>query len=224
MRLTYPKKRAVKKRKTLASKREKRLPRSFFADDTQKVAQALLGKILVRESKAGTLAGKIVETEAYMGTKDKAAHVYKDKKTERNKVVYKKAGFIYIYLCYGIHWQLNFTTGKKDEPECILIRALEPIAGEKEMLKNREEQSSAAKITKTEISNGPGKLCQALQLDRSFYGEDLTTSNKIWVKEGKEVPEDKIKTSPRVGIDYAEEYADKPWRYFVERNEFVSNT
>lgn len=206
----------------MASKKEK-LPRSFFRRDTQKVARDILGSILVRKAGDSYLKAKIVETEAYLGTKDKAAHVYEDKKTDRNKVVYEKAGLVYIYLCYGIHWQLNFTTGKEDEPECILIRALEPIAGEKVMLKNREEKSSAAKINEAQITNGPGKLCQALNLDRSFYGEDSIESDRLWLEKGDSIPEAKIKSSPRIGIDYAEEYAQKPWRYFVEGNRHVSN-
>src|SRR6056297_1302616 len=104
-----------------------KLGRRFYNQDTNQVARQLLGKILVRRTSAGILKGSIVEVESYLGKKDQAAHV-QDEPTERTKVIFKKAGRVYVYLCYGIHWQFNITT-TKDNPECILIRALEPMTG-----------------------------------------------------------------------------------------------
>lgn len=198
-----------------------RLKRKFFSQPTQTVAQKLLGKVLVRSYQGNRLAGLITETESYMGKEDKAAHVYGGKKTPRNKVVYKKAGLVYIYLCYGIYWQLNITTAEKKTPECVLIRALEPKEGLKTMRQNRKEHSSA-EIKKDNLTDGPGKLCQALNLADNFYGEDLTSSKRLWLEKGEKISKDKIKKSPRIGIDYAQEYAEKPWRYYIGGNNYVS--
>ncbi len=141
----------------------KRLKRKFFTQPTLKVAKELLGKILVRIYRGKRLSGKIVEVEAYIGPRDKASHAYLGRRTKRNLAEFLVGGHIYIYLVYGMYWQLNISTEEEGKPACILIRALEPREG----------------ITKT--TNGPGKLCRALKLDKSFYGEDLCRSKRIWL-------------------------------------------
>ena len=184
---------------------EKRLGREFFTQPTLKVAQKLLGKTLVRIWRGKRLAGKIVETEAYIGPKDKASHAYLGKRTPRNRAEFMVGGHIYIYLVYGMYWQLNISTETKGKPTCVLIRALEPLEGI------------------SEPTNGPGKLCRALKLNKSFYGEDLCRSSRIWLEDGSEIPKTKVVRSPRVGIDYAGPYWSKiPWRFYIKDNKFVS--
>lgn len=178
-----------------------RLERNFYTRPTLKVAKDLLGKKLVK----GKKKGKIVETEAYIGPKDKAAHAYQGRKTDRNKVVFEQGGLVYIYLCYGIHWQLNITTDK-EKPECVLIRGLEPVS---------VEQAN---------TDGPGKLTDWMGLDKDFYGEDLVESDRLWLEQGEQIKKDQIVSDQRVGIDYAEEWKEKEWRFYVEGNEYVSTS
>lgn len=181
----------------------KRLKRKFYTRDTLQVAKDLLGKKLVK----GEKKGKIVETEAYIGPKDKAAHAYQGKKTERNKVVFEKGGLVYIYLCYGIHWQFNITTDK-EKPECVLVRALEPI----------EKISEESQL----CCNGPGKLTEWMGLDKDYYGEDLVESDRLWLERGKQIKKDQIVSDQRIGIDYAEEWKEKEWRFYIKGNDYVS--
>lgn len=191
---------------------KKRIPRQFYNRPTLIVAKDLLGKYLVRKVGQKELAGKIVETEAYIGPKDRAAHTHGGKITQRNKTVYLEGGRAYIYLCYGINWMLNLTTRKKGIPECILIRALEPSLeeyGDSQELKN--------------LTNGPGKLCRWLKLDKTFDEEDLVRSKKFWLEDrGGEIKKSQIVTAKRIGIDYAGIWAEKPWRFFLRDNSFVS--
>lgn len=189
-----------------------KLSRKFYSRPASIVAKDLLGKYLVKRGNNSNIIGKIVETEAYVGVKDKASHTYKGKITPRCKPVYLKGGHLYIYLCYGIHWQLNIVTQTKGNPECVLIRALEPISN---------NNKNSKKIN--ELANGPGKLCKWIGLDRSFNEEDLVSSKRIWLREGKEeIKKSRIITTKRIGIDYAEEWADKPLRFYIKDNLFIS--
>ena len=189
-----------------------RLKRKFFTRSTLEVAKDLLGKYLVRRIGKRKLVGKIVETEAYIGPKDRASHSYKGKITERNKAEYLIGGCVYIYLVYGMYWQLNITTSEEGKPECVLIRAIEPIKGLNKIKKKGEIPT-----------NGPGKLCKWLKLDKSFYGEDLTKSKRLWVEEGEKIKEDQIVRARRIGIDYAGFYwSRRKWRFYIKDNPFVS--
>ena len=194
-----------------------RLKREFYTRDTLLVAKELLGKYIVRKIGKKFLVGKIVETEAYIGPEDKASHSYQWKVTKRNLAEFLEGGHIYIYLCYGMYWQLNITTSKNCTPECVLIRALEPIYDSKFKIPN-----SKFLLTKDRKASGPGKLCKWLKLDKSFYGEDLVTSKRIWLEEGEKISLSKIVATKRIGIDYAEEWKDKPWRFYIKDNPFVS--
>lgn len=180
-----------------------KLKRKFFIRPTLKVAKDLIGKYLVRKYRGKKIVGKIVETEAYIGPKDKASHAYKGKKTPRNRAEYLKGGHIYIYLVYGMYWQFNISTYKEGSPECVLIRAVEPI------VKNQKTKN---------ISNGPGKLCRYFKLDKSFYGEDLVNSKKIWLEDrGEKIKSSHIAKGPRIGIDYAGPYWSKiHWRFYLK--------
>ncbi len=196
-----------------------KLPRKFFANtDTSQVAIDLLGKTLVVPSEDGErVSGRIVETEAYLGVEDKAAHSYKNRRTKRTEILYRQGGFAYIFLIYGIYHQLNFTVGKKDIPHCILIRGIEPLEGVETMRQRR-----GRKMKDKNLTSGPGKLCIAFDIDKTFYGEDLL-GNRIWLEEGIKIPNKNIAKGKRVGIDYAEEYAEKLWRFWIEDNPFVSH-
>ena len=181
-----------------------RLKANFYHKSALHLAQDLLGKYLVRETRKGTKVGRIVETEAYLGEKDRAAHSFQGRRTERTKVLYLSGGRIYIYLVYGMYWQLNITAGGKNQPECVLIRALETEDNIK-------------------LTNGPGKLCRYLDLDKSFYGENLVTSLKIWLEDRHQVIRpNQIIATPRVGIDYAQEWKNKPLRFYLKNSIFVS--
>lgn len=194
----------------------KRLKRSFYTQPTLLVAKQMLGKYLIRKIGKKELIGKIVETEAYIGPEDKASHAYQGKITERNKAEYLIGGHIYIYLVYGMYWQLNISTGNEGQPECVLIRALEPV------IKNLNIESKEDMLKIKNLANGPGKLCRWLKLDKSFYGEDLVKSKRIWLEEGEKIKPSQIIASKRIGIDYAEEWADVPWRFYIKNNPFVS--
>lgn len=198
---------------------------------TLEVAKNLLGKYIVRQNESGRLEGKIIETEAYIGPIDKASHAFlskgklhsasekffqkiskgklgqdkvfmenfrrsKGKLTERNLAEYFVGGHIYIYLVYGMYWQLNFSTGEAGKPECVLIRGLD-VGNE---------------------ANGPGKVCRYLKLDKSFYGEDVVASKKIWLEDrGEKIDSSKIIATKRIGIDYAGLYwAKRKWRFILK--------
>lgn len=195
-----------------------RLKRSFFVRDTLTVAQDLLGKYLIRKIGQKKIVGKIVETEAYLGPEDRASHSYGGKITKRNWAEYLEGGHLYIYLCYGMYWQLNITTKEAGKPECVLIRALEPII----KTQNPKLKSQKYKLKIKKLASGPGKLCQWLKLDRSFNGEDLTKSKRIWVENGKKIKKSQIVATKRIGIDYAGIWAKKPWRFYLKDNPFVS--
>ena len=183
------------------------------------VARDLLGKYIVRKVGGKKLVGKIIETEAYIGPQDKASHAYKGKRTPRNEAEFLIGGHIYIYLVYGMHWQFNISTAEAGKPECVLIRAVEPaIRGKNsksQILNPKQIQNSKLKIQK--LTNGPGKLCRWLKLDKSFYGEDVTQNKTIWLEDrGEEIKPKQIKATPRIGIDYAGPYwAKRKWRFVI---------
>lgn len=166
-----------------------RLLEPTYRQDVLILAPNLLGKLLVRRFEDGReLCLTINEVEAYRGEEDKACHA-RFGKTERNAIMYHDGGVVYMFLIYGMYWMLNIVTGTADHPQAILIRG----AGE---------------------LNGPGKLTKALQLDKSFYGENLATSQRLWIEDAS--PVSSFSTSPRIGIDYAsDEWCKKQWRFFL---------
>lgn len=190
------------------------LSREFYCQDGHTVAKGLLGQILVHETPEGKTAGKIVEVEAYMGAVDKAAHSYKGR-SSRTEIQYGPGGFAYIYFIYGMYYCMNVVANQPEKPEAILIRALEPVEG----LELMEQRRKTGKVKN--LCNGPGKLCQALGIDKSCYGEDLLGS-RLYILPGEEVPEERIEATPRINIDYAEEARDFLWRYLIKDNLFVS--
>lgn len=192
------------------------IQREFYSCDTIEVSKNLLGQILVRETDEGITSGIIVETEAYLGEKDPAAHSYKGR-SDRVRAMYGDSGCAYIYLIYGMYQCFNITSGKKGLPEAILIRALEPIDGVDLMKKRRNTD----KITN--LCSGPGKLCMAMDIGKSLYGCDLTDRKSgLWIECGNTIADSDIIASKRINIDYAGEAKDYLWRFTVKDSKFIS--
>lgn len=194
-----------------------KLPLDFYQrEDALQVSRDLLGKLLVMPSAAGErVSGMIVETEAYLGGIDKAAHSYGGRRTQRNEITYADGGHVYVFFVYGMYHQLNIVTGPAEVPHVTLIRAVEPVEGIEFMREKRGPMKDK------NLTSGPGKLCIAFGIDRSMNGE-IMAGDRIWVEEYTNIPEADIKSGPRIGIDYAEEFADMPWRFWIEGNQFVS--
>ena len=195
-----------------------RINRDFFIrKDTLRVARDLLGKLLIVPGANGErVSGMIVETEAYLGEVDKAAHSYRGRRTARNDVTFAEGGHVYVFFVYGMYYQLNLVTGRAGDPHVVLIRAVEPVEGIDVM---RERRGS---MKDRNLTSGPGKLCLAFGITRELNGEDLIDGERIWVEDHRRVKRSDIESGPRVGIDYAEEFAHEPWRFWVKGNEFVS--
>ncbi|MGD8740695.1 MAG: DNA-3-methyladenine glycosylase [Desulfobacterales bacterium] len=171
------------------------LNRRFYARETLAVAGALLGKKLVRKYSGNILSGLICEIEAYLGSTDSASHAFKGK-TPRNTVMFGRAGRAYVYFVYGMHYLLNVVTEEEENPCAILIRAIVPLDGIEYMQLNRGRSGK-------DLSDGPAKLCQALAIDKSLNGWDLTAGKKLWMEDRPSIPGRFIKRGPRIGIDYA---------------------
>jgi DNA-3-methyladenine glycosylase len=200
-----------------------KLERSFYTRDTIIVAKELLGCILVHKTTSGITKGKIVEVEAYKGPKDKGAHSYKCRHTPILDPLFENGGFGYVFRVYGNNYCLNVVTQKENMPEAVLIRALEPFEGIELMSKRRKINLRDGKRSKFKnLTNGPSKLCQAFDVNTSLNGIDLC-KNELYIMSNKSVDINKeIIATPRINIDYAEEYKNKLWRFFLKGNEFIS--
>jgi DNA-3-methyladenine glycosylase len=194
------------------------LQRAFYQQDTIKVAKNLLGKILVHESSQGKTTGRIVETEAYRGPEDKAAHSSGGRRTARNEVMFGEKGHAYVYFIYGMYYCFNVTAGHvPDKPEAVLIRALEPVEGQDIMAKRRGARQAKA----VNLTNGPSKLCMAMGISKSQNKTDLT-SPPLYIEDALPVPKEDILETTRIGVDYADEWKNRYWRFYIKRNSFVS--
>lgn len=195
------------------------LPQNFYLEgDVVHISKKLLGKIIVTDIDHRVTCSRIVETEAYDGRMDKACHAYPNRKTPRTEVMFKEGGRSYVYLCYGIHYLFNIVTHEENEPNAVLLRAVEPIVGLEAMVARRKIKNQ---IT---LTNGPGKLASALGITRDLNDVVLYDGGSpIWIGEEKErraIPE--IVQTTRVGVDYAEEDALLPWRFYIKNNPYVS--
>ncbi len=199
----------------------------FFAGDTVEIARAMIGKYIVRRYGEIVIAARITETEAYVGRIDKACHAYHYRKTERTKVLYAPPGTAYVYLIYGMHCCLNFVTEPEGEPAAVLIRGVEPRYGLEYMAKNRfgrtPEELNA--YQRKNFLNGPGKVCAGLRIDRQLNGlpygsRELEVCGSLSEAGLPDFPEDQrklaVQVSKRIGIDYAEEAAEFPWRFYIQ--------
>ena len=200
-----------KKKESCSHAFGKALESSFYERDTRVVAVELIGKVLVFRNREGLLAGRIVETEAYLGGDDPASHAYRGV-TPRNRVMFGPPGMSYVYFTYGNHHCFNVVTEPDGKAGAVLIRALEPLEGI-EVMKRRRSAEDISNLT-----SGPGKLTQAFGLAREHSGLDLTQIN-FHVEDNSSEPGDSIAASPRIGITHARE---KMYRYFVASSPFVS--
>ena len=195
-----------------------KLPKDFYLQDTVHVARALLGCTLWRRLDDGELlAVRIVETEAYLGANDLASHARRGLRSERNASMYLEGGHAYVYFTYGMHWCMNVVTQEAGLAEAVLLRAAEPLQGIEAI---RARRPKARKDT--DLMNGPGKLCMALEVDKRFDGASLR-GDRLWLTRGvSPLGDDQIVVSPRIGIDNSGEAASWPLRFFVRANRHVS--
>ena len=193
-----------------------KLPKSFYIrENVLQLSKELLGKVLVTNIEGIYTSGMITETEAYQAPEDKASHAYNNRRTPRTEIFYNTGGIGYVYLCYGIHYLFNVVTNKENIPHAILIRSLEPIDGIDSMMVRRKK----TKFDKT-LTSGPGALSQAMGINKLHNSISLT-GDAVWI-EDRNIQVGNICATTRVGINYAEEYIDKPWRYYIEGNKWVS--
>lgn len=198
-----------------------KLSEHFYLKHTLTVAKELIGCILVHNDSDGITSGKIVETEAYMGPEDKGSHSYKRRHTKSMDPLYKSGGHGYIFPIYGMGYCFNVVTEAENLPRAVLVRALEPVEGTDLMGKRRHVQNIKTPNMKN-LTNGPVKLCEALNIDSSINGISLC-GDELFITKGPELKNDeKILTSPRINIDYAEEDRFKPWRFSLDENKFLS--
>ena len=200
-----------------------KLERSFYERNTLIVARELLGCVLAHMTPEGVTRGRIVETEAYMGPEDKGAHSYKNRHTPRMDPLYKTGGFAYIYQLHGYNYCINVVTQKEGIPQAVLIRAVEPVEGLELMAQRRKIDISDSRKSKLKnLTNGPSKLCQAMNINTSLNGIDLCGNEVFIASQANLRSNEEIVAAPRIHIDYAEEYRDKLWRFLLKGNAFVS--
>ncbi len=202
-----------------------KLDRSFYTRDTLIVARELLGCFLVHKKPEGITKGRIVEVEAYLGPEDKGAHSYNGRHTPTMDPLYKIGGFTHIFQLHGYNYCLNVVTQKQNVPQAVLIRGLEPFEGIELMAKRRNIDLSIKNKSKfNNLTNGPSKLCQAFDIDTSINGMDLCGNELFITSEKISDTNEEIVSTPRINIDYAEEFKDKPWRFLYNGNKFVSHS
>lgn len=203
----------------MGSNPEHRIPQCFFLEpDVVQIARALIGKILVSQIDGVRTSGMIVETEAYRGADDRACHAYNFRRTSRTEPMFSAGGHAYIYLCYGIHHLFNVVTGPKDQPDAVLVRALEPLENLNGMLQRRRHTNVSPTLTA-----GPGALTQALGIHTRFSGKPLfEPDSPIWIESNPTLPVLDIQTGTRVGVLYAGTCAFRPWRFSLAGSPWVS--
>ncbi|MFC4799569.1 DNA-3-methyladenine glycosylase [Neobacillus sp. GCM10023253] len=191
------------------------LEKGFYYQPTLELAKALLGCFLIKETPFGTASGIIVETEAYMGPDDRAAHSFEGRRTKRTEVMFGEPGFAYTYSMHT-HCLLNVVSGKIGQPHAVLVRALEPFSGKELMAERRPKAKN-----EIEWTNGPGKLAKALGITMSDYGHPLDEP-PLWISKGMNIDPRDIAIGPRIGIQNTGEAVHYPWRFWISGNKFVS--
>ncbi|PAU94158.1 3-methyladenine DNA glycosylase [Aliifodinibius salipaludis] len=196
----------------------RKLPLSFYRrQDVVSIAQELVGKVLcTRIGSASLTSGIITETEAYCGRGDQACHANNGTRTDRTETMYQAGGIAYIYLCYGIHHLFNVVTNAKNKADAVLIRAIQPLDGKKEMLQRRNKENINPALTA-----GPGRLTQALGITTGFDGTPLI-ANSIWIEDRQIDFGSSLVANKRVGVDYAGKDAKLPWRFYPQESKWVS--
>ena len=194
------------------------LPLDFYRRPAEEVAPDLLGRLLVRRVVRQRLVLRLVEVEAYLGAHDRAAHAWNNRRTARNESLYLPGGHAYVYFIYGMHWCLNVVCGERDEGGAVLLRAGEPLRGETAM---RARRGLADRVRPGDVAGGPGKLAQALDVDRTLDGAPLD-GRELWVAAGEPVPRERVATGARIGVAYAGDAAAWPLRFAEAGNPHVS--
>jgi DNA-3-methyladenine glycosylase len=199
------------------------LEKEFYKQGALILAKELLGKTLVRTVDNLTLRTKIVETEAYVGEIDKASHAYNERRTERTEPLFREGGISYVFFIYGKYYCFNVISGLEDKGEGVLVRALEPLnefdyLAQKRFNQNYNDLSEAKKRS---ITNGPSKLCMALSIEKSDNYKKLYEKGDIYIEDDENEKFEIIETK-RIGIDYAEEAIEFPWRFYMKGNKYVS--
>ena len=194
------------------------LPLDFYRRPAEEVAPDLLGRLLVRRIGRQRLVLRLVEVEAYLGAPDRAAHAWNNRRTARNESLYLPGGHAYVYFIYGMHWCLNVVCGERDEGGAVLLRAGEPLRGETAM---RVRRGLAGRVRPGDVAGGPGKLAQALAVDRALDGARLD-GRELWLAAGEPLPRARIATGPRIGVAYAGEAASWSLRFAEAGNPHVS--
>jgi DNA-3-methyladenine glycosylase len=192
-------------------------PSFYQRPDPVQISKDLLGKFLVSFADGLYTAGMITETEAYSGKNDKACHAHLNRRTQRTEIMFHQGGLAYVYLCYGLHSLFNIVTNSTGNADAVLIRAVEPAEGLEIMLQRRGMHKLLPRVTA-----GPGVMSKAMGINKSHYGTDLQ-GNTLWIEDrGILIPEQDIVACPRIGVDYAEEDALLPWRFYISGNPYVS--
>ena len=193
-----------------------KLRESFFQRDTVQIAEALLSCLLVRVTDKGQmLKGRIVETEAYLGLQDDSCHSFRGRKTKRTEVMYRPGGIAYVYFTYGMHYCFNIVTEEAENPCAVLVRALEPLVGIKEMGENRSQKNIK------NLTTGPAKLCQAMGICKKLNGESLE-GDQLYIEKGPGVLKKNVVVTPRVGLSPTASSCYHPLRFYIKNNAFVS--
>ena len=173
-----------------------------------RAARFFLGKVLCVRAADGYAEGLITETEAYGGIEDAASHAFGNRRTARTEIMYAPGGAAYVYFVYGMHRMFNIVTGQRDSPEAVLVRAVKITAGQEVVRRRRKG------IAEKDWASGPGRVCSALGIEMDYNRHDLLAGDKIWIEDrGVPVPAREVKQTPRIGVDYAGEWAKKPWRF-----------
>lgn len=196
-----------------------RLTADFYQrEDTVQIAKDLLGKILFTQFDSQVTAGRIVETEAYKAPEDKACHAYLNRNTNRTKTMFLPGGVAYIYLCYGIHHLFNVVTGPEGAAHAVLVRGLEPVEGVETMMLRRKHDR-----LKPQLTAGPGVMSMAMGIHKQYDATSLLAPDSpIWIEDAPPLDPEEMKAGPRIGVDYAEECAAWPWRFYQKDCRWVS--
>lgn len=199
------------------------LDKEFYKQGALTLAKKLLGKVVVRNVDNIILRAKIVETEAYIGEIDKASHAYNGRRTERTEPLFREGGIAYVYFIYGKYYCFNVISGLENRGEGVLIRALEPLNEFDYLAKKRFNQSyeELSETKKKAITNGPSKLCIAFSIDKSYNYKKLYEMGDFYIEDGDKEKISIVETT-RIGIDYAEEAIDFPWRFYIKGNKYIS--
>lgn len=199
------------------------LYKEFYKQDALTLSKEILGKIIVREVDNITLRAKIVETEAYIGEIDKASHAYNGRRTERTEPLFREGGISYVFFIYGKYYCFNVISGIENKGEGVLIRAVEPLNEFDYLAKKRfnESYDKLSESKKKALTNGPSKLCMALSIDKSDNYKNLYEKGDLYIEDG-DCEKFEIIETKRIGIDYAEEAIDFPWRFYIKGNKYIS--